>query len=288
MILDIFLVTVALIILLLSSITDLKKREIPDFLSYSLLSIAIFTKILQSSIEKSLSPVIYAVIGFIIFYIIALLMYYTKQWGGGDSKLLIPLGIIFSQYPKTLLNYFSPDLKVPILITLFINILLIGAIYGIFYSIVLAIKNKERFLKEIKKINTKNIKYYIILSVFILLVSIFINVLSIKLLLLIFSLFIILIPYLLIFIKAIEKSCMIKRISIEKLTEGDWITENIYNEDNKIIYSSKSPGVTLKQINEIKRLNKKDVTIKEGIPFIPSFLIAAIITLIYGNIIFFI
>ena len=86
MILDIILILITLIALVIATITDIKKREVPDFLSYSLLSIVIFSKTLQALIEKSLIPVIYAIIGFAIYFILALIMYYTKQWGGGDGK----------------------------------------------------------------------------------------------------------------------------------------------------------------------------------------------------------
>ena len=80
---------------------------------------------------------------------------------------------------------------------------------------------------------------------------------------------------------------MIKNIPINNLTEGDWIVNDIYSK-NKIVYSKKSLGVTLDQISIIKKLKIKTITIKEGIPFTPAFLIAFIITLIYGNILFFI
>ncbi len=287
MILDMFLIAIALIALIIASVTDFKKREIPDFLSYSLLSIAIFSKILQSIIEKALIHLIYAAIGFSIFFIIALIMYHAKQWGGGDSKMLMSLGIIFSEYPKEFLNYLNPNLNIPILLSLFINILLIGSVYGVLFSSYLAIKNKERFIKEFKNANKKNLKYYLIISLITLIFSFLISNLTLKLLILALSLWVLLIPYLLLFTRTVEKSCMIKNIQVSKLTEGDWITENIYSK-NKIIYSSKSLGITKRQIQDIKRLNIKEVTIKEGIPFVPSFLIAFITTLIYGNVIFFI
>ena len=288
MILDIILILITLIALVIATITDIKKREVPDFLSYSLLSIAIFSKTLQALIEKSLIPVIYAIIGFAIYFILALIMYYTKQWGGGDSKLLMSLGIIFSQYPISLLKYFSPNLNIPVLLSLLINILLAGSVYGIIYSLILAVKNKNKFNQELKKINKKHLKYFIIAAVLLFIISFFIKALEIKLLTFLISMILILTPYLLILIKTVEKSCMIKKIPVSKLTEGDWLTENIYNKKQKLIYSSKSPGITLEQIQQIKKLNIKKVTIKEGIPFVPSFLLAVIITLIYGNVIFFI
>jgi hypothetical protein len=83
---------------------------------------------------------------------------------------------------------------------------------------------------------------------------------------------------------------MYKRITPDKLTEGDWIANNI-KIDGKYISGPKDLGIEKKQINQLIDLWKKGkikkVLIKEGMPFIPSFFIAFIITLIYGNLFIF-
>ena len=287
MILDILLIIITLITLVIASITDIKTREIPDFLNYSLLIIVFFLKLLESITIKSFTPFLYAVLGFIMYFVIALFMYYTKQWGGGDSKLLMSLGIVFSQYPSFFLSYFNPSMDLPLLLSMFLNILIFGSLYGMLFSAYTAIKNKDKFLAELKKAKLKKIRYYLILSLAIVVSSLFTHIMILKFFIISISLLITLIPYLLIFIKTIEKSCMIKNIPINNLTEGDWIVNDIYSK-NKIVYSKKSLGVTLDQISIIKKLKIKTITIKEGIPFTPAFLIAFIITLIYGNILFFI
>ena len=81
--------------------------------------------------------------------------------------------------------------------------------------------------------------------------------------------------------KVVEKNCMYKKINVNKLTEGDWITESIYHK-GKLIYNKNSPGVTKQEISIIKRI-KQNVIVKEGIPFIPAFLIAFLVTIIIGN-----
>ena len=75
---------------------------------------------------------------------------------------------------------------------------------------------------------------------------------------------------------------MKKRIPASELTEGDWITENVYYK-GKLIYNKNNPGISN---NEIKLFNKykiKNVLIKEGLPFIPGFLLSLIFTLIFGS-----
>ena len=209
-------------------------------------------------------------------------MYYTKQWGGGDTKLLIPLGIIFSTYPE--LNYFNPILNFPFPMILLINIFVIGTLYCLFYSFYLAIKHKERFIKEFKKNEFKKAKIIaVILALSLVIITIYLpyprNILSLLL-----SLIILITPYLIAFVKSVEKGCMFEKISVNKITEGDWVAENIYN-NKKLILSKHNLGVTKKQIEVIKKL-KKDVLVKNGLPFIPSFLIAVIVSLIFGSLFF--
>jgi len=54
--------------------------------------------------------------------------------------------------------------------------------------------------------------------------------------------------------------------------------------DGKKIYSKEQPGVTLSQIRELRRWYKqkkiKEVTIKEGFPFIPAFFLGYLVTFI--------
>ena len=72
MILGTILIMITLTALVIATITDIKKREVPDFLSYSLLSIAIFSVFLKSILEKSFMPLIYGTIGFLVYLLIAL------------------------------------------------------------------------------------------------------------------------------------------------------------------------------------------------------------------------
>ena len=72
-------------------------------------------------------------------------MFYTGQWGGGDSKLLMGLGIVFASYPSILQRYFSPDLSIPFPLTLLLNIFVLGAVYGLVWSFVLAVKDAAKF-----------------------------------------------------------------------------------------------------------------------------------------------
>jgi hypothetical protein len=85
-------------------------------------------------------------------------------------------------------------------------------------------------------------------------------------------------------IKSIESLSMYKEISAENLREGDWIAKNVYKR-KELIYKRNS-GISKQDIQKIIDADIEQVTIKEGIPFVPPFLIGTIISLIIGKILF--
>ena len=88
-----------------------------------------------------------------------------------------------------------------------------------------------------------------------------------------------------IFLKTIELTCMYKKIKPKNLMEGDWVQGNVYK-NKKLIYQEDPLGINKKSINLLIKSKIKQVIVKEGIPFVPSFLIGAIATLILGSVIF--
>lgn len=289
MIIDLILVITGIIGLIIASIVDLKKREIPDWLNYSLICTGLSLRLLHSLTYSEWYYFNYALLGFGFMFLIGNLMYYTKQWGGGDTKLLMALGAIFATSPKFLQLNLG---QFPFLLILFINIIIVGAIYGILYSLFLAIKNKNKFLKEFKKLSknqkTKSIKKFSLIFILIILVFSFaVENNLIKILFFATAILIITYTYLWTMIKAVENACMYKYISPKKLTEGDWVVKEIKIK-GKLIYSSKSLGIEKNQIAQLIKSKIKKVLIKEGLPFVPSFLIGTLITLLFGNILLFI
>lgn len=285
---DFIIIVIILTALIIASISDIKTKEVPDWLSFSLITIGFTIFIFKSIQEQSFSPVISSLLGMVIFFAIGSAMYYTKQWGGGDAKLLIGLGAILNQYPEKLLSIFSPNLNLYFPLILFINILLFGAIYGLIISIFLMIKKRKEFSKKFKIINTKTKKIrntlLILAGILVLFNLLTTNLKSIEQLIYFSAIFPLLFFYLLISIKSIESVSMEKIILTSKLVEGDWVDEEV-RINGKLIYSPKSLGINKEQI-ELIRKHKKNIKVREGIAFIPSFLIGTIISLIFGNVIF--
>ena len=283
MIIDILLITLGLAGLIFASVTDLKTREVPDWLNFSLISIGFALRLIHSLTYNDWPFFLYALLGFSVMFIVGNLMYYLKQWGGGDTKLLMALGVIFATSPKFLTQRLD---SLPFLLILFINIILAGAVYGLIYSIYLALKNKRKFTREIKNLLPKYKKYRnisLLLSLLLIIAGIFIKIKLIKLSLLMLALLVLIYLYAYIFIRAIENSCMLKVISAKDLTPGDWVISQ------KLIsrFKISNLGIEESQIEAIKKSNIKQLIVKEGIPFVPSFLLGTLLSLILGNIFYF-
>ena len=273
---DLILVIIVVLVLFVASLIDFKKREVPDTLSIGLIIVAIILKILHSYEINDFSILFSSLFGFLIFLGISLAMYYTRQWGGGDAKLFMALGIALPYYPKEL-TIFNPSLGINFMFIISFNILFFGFLYGIGYMIYISFKNKSKM----NKLNFKMNKFYFLLPLAVIILSLFFQY-ELKILLLILAFLILIYPYLLKMIKFVEKEIMTYKLTVGKLTEGDWILHDVYHNKNKL-YSKKSPGVTKKQIELFKRYKIKEVLVREGIPFVPAIFLGILFSLIFGN-----
>ena len=273
---------ISFLVLLIGSITDMKTREVPDWVNYSLVASGLGINLLFSVIYSNDDFIINSIIGLAILFGIAYVMFYAGQWGGGDSKMLMGLGAMIGVD----VSFNEPQFLGGFLI----NILFVGAFYGILWSLYLAIRDKGSFSKEFKKIiSRKDIakwKKIIIISTLLLIIISFITPTYIKILLIALAFMSITTFYMMIFVKSIEKSSMHKLVEPSKLTEGDWIVKDV-KVNGKYVTGPKDLGIDKSQIRILIDAYKKrkigKVLIKEGIPFVPSFLLAFILTLLIGN-----
>lgn len=271
------------IALLIGSITDLKTREVPDWVNYGLIFTGVGVNLLFSAIYSNSSFIINSIIGLLIFFGIAYIMFDAGQWGGGDSKMLMGIGAMLGIDVSSLSSQF--------LFGFLINALFIGALYGLLWSIFMIFKNKKKFLREFNKaLSEKNIikwkKIILAFMVLLMVLLFFIELYYIRILLLSLAFIILVTFYLWVFVKAIEKSSMHKLVEPSKLTEGDWIVNDVFV-NRQYICGPKDLGIDKKQIRKLIEFYKKGkvrkILIKEGIPFVPSFLIAFVVTLMFGN-----
>jgi len=265
------LISLTLVVLFIASYTDLRTREVPDWLNYSFVFAALGIRTIFS-FDGGFNVLLSGILGLVVFYILALLFYYTRQWGGGDSKLLMGMGVVIGiTYP-----FDSSSWNIGLF---FFSLLFLGSIYGLFWMVLIAVKKRTLFISQFKESFARRKVVNIVLgssSLVLLGAGIFLN----TLLLLLF--FLIAMYYLLLFVVSVEKSCFINTIEIKKLTEGDWLTEDVIS-DGKVIIKKKT--IEKKDIEKLIKDKISHVTIKEGIPFVPSFLFAYLL-IVFGSKIF--
>lgn len=275
MMFETILICISIIILILASIFDLKTREIPDTLSYYFL-VGILGSILIFSMFTSFYYFVYALIGASIYFGIFYILYLLKQIGGGDVKILASIGAILAN-----LELLGLSLSIIFLFLL----LFVGGTYSMIWGLVLFFKNYKEARQKFVTI-LRNLKYYrlilLIIALSLFIISFFLTQ-QLKLLFLLIILLTLSMFYLFIFIKVVESIHFIKKMKVEQLTDGDWLSKDVYINE-KLICSSKKPCLDKKQIQELKNHKIKTVLIKIGIPFVPAILISFIITIIFYGI----
>jgi hypothetical protein len=209
--------------------------------------------------------VLNGVIGLGIFFVIENLLYYGRIFAGGDSKLLLALGTILPLSYEWMVN-----LKIVVIFILLF--LVLGSVYALVFSFYLAIKNRRKFKIEFRKGVEKYRKIFLFsLSFFVLWIAfiVYIHDWSFLFIGIIFLLF----PVLFVYAKAVEESCMVASLKPLEVTEGDWLYKDVIIRGKKI--KSCWDGLSKKELDLIRKSNK-NILIKQGIPFTPSFLLAFI------------
>lgn len=264
----IFLFALALLFTIFATIQDLKKREVANWLNFSLIAFALAFRAFYSIINSSIKFFILGVVGLLIFIIIANLLYYGKVFAGGDAKLLMSFGIIL---PYS--NYLS---LITLSLTFVLLLLITGAIYSLIYSISIIAKNKNKFKNVFAKKYNKH-KIIINISIVLLIISILVSIIN-SISLIISPIF--LIPILLIYTSSLDK-CLTILTKPKDLTEGDWIEHDI-KLTRKITIKKTVHGLSKEDI-QLLRKYKKSIIVKQGIPFVPAFLISLIILIVSSS-----
>lgn len=256
MVLDILLISLTLIVLSIASYADIKTREIPDWLNFSLITGALGIRAIVS-ISDGWSIFLAGLVGFLVCFVLACLFYYSNQWGGGDSKLLMGIGASIGIHLD--LFWFS------------LALLFFGAIWGVMWMIGVAIKKRHLFVIRIKTSFEEQKKSHLTIWIITLLLAILTIIYPYFWPLVLFPSFIF---YSIIFVTSVEKSCFFVRKNLLDLTEGDWLAENVTKNGKRIITKR---TLTKEDIELLRSKKVTSVLIKEGIPFVPGFLLAFIV-----------
>ena len=271
---DIAALALGLVFLLPAAFIDFRTREVPDMLSYGLLFCAIVVGVGSALSLWSFAPFLRMVFGSSAGAALGLLMFFTGQWGGADAKLLIGVGAVLG------LGFGTLDTLLFMLL-LFVG----GAAWGILYALVLGFGHRKiviaTFKKQLHEPRIRRWRIFVVAGGFaFLLLIVFAR--GHRFALAIVGVCSYLLFYLWLLVKSIEESVLIKQYPLGKLTEGDWIWKDVVIR-GKVLCGPKDHGISEEQIATLRRLKIGKVWVKEGIPFVPSFLLAFLLTFWLGS-----
>ena len=245
----------------IASLQDLKRREVDNWLNLLLLFSGIGFLVFSSVFKQSVDVIVLGIISLLIMFVVVNIFYYGRVFAGGDAKLMFAMFALFvaSTLNATLMN-----------IGMFILFLMLaGSVYGLTYSLVLFFKNFEDVKKEFKE-QFKNIylRYTVLIGIGLFVLS------YVDWIFLVPAIFFLFGPILYVFAKSLEGVVMTRMINVKNLREGDWIVSNV--KIGKKVIRANWEGLTKENLKELQK-RKKKVKIKEGLPFVPAFLLAFIL-----------
>ena len=261
----IFLFSVALIWVFFAMVQDIRKREVSNWLNFSFLGMVIVYRAFYAIMSEDVNFLIYGLIGIAIFSILGELLYYSGGFGGADVRLLrafgglVPAGSYFELYFGSIVLIFV--------------LMCAAALYSLIYSVFLVFKHRKKYRNEFFSIFGKN-KHLFLISILFGIICWFIFDFQVWIASFIV---ILLLPALYSYLKALE-ACMVVLIPPGKLTEGDWIIDDI-KIGGKVIKKS-IHGLTMEDIRLLRR-HGKSVHVKNGIPFVPVFFIVLLIMVFF-------
>jgi len=278
--LELALIIIALFVLVIASYVDIRILEVPDWLNYAGVAAGIGIHLIYSLQQWNYWPVLSSLIGFGMAFGLACLMFYTGQWGGGDAKLLMAMGAIIG---------FQAD-KFGFGTSFLINLVFIGGVWGMVWSLGLAVRHGRTFWKTYRALMHQKpyarLRMTSLLSAVVLIIAAFFLT-QFRVELIVMAAVLYFLCHAIIFVKSVELSCMHKWITPDKATEGDWLVHAV--KIGKVQLLPPRLGLEKKHVAILKKLyaQKKidKILVKYGVPFAPAFLFAFIATLFLGNII---
>lgn len=257
----------------LAAIFDVKTGIISNKLNFSLLIFGLISNLFLSVLSTNIKYILCSIISMFVTYIVTLLFWKLKIWGGGDVKLLtaiatvIPFGINVN-----FLNIY-PQLSVyPFSFTVIINSILVAFPFLLIFTGYLVLKN-----------TIFNSNKDMLFS--------FLNINSI-------SLFLKLNLNKLILVKDLKEGMIVNdyyfnnekiSILINDINGNLKVYKTKDNPDFDYYFKSQSAGgITLQDMYLLKIMNAQkiisnNISIKIGFPFAPAILAGFLISVIYGD-----
>lgn len=244
--------------LAVASAWDLRTTEVPDELPALMIAAGIFYWFVAALATGDFAPLFYSLALGTTALAFGLILYRRGSWGGADAWLLGAVGYLVPVYSRGL---FMPDY--------IFNLFFAGAGYTILYALALGMMNRHvfpHFWHALRK------RALYVLSPLLLLLPVHVlavhgvntaPLLAITALLQFLAVF-------WVYARTVEQRVFRRRVHVSKLRVGDVLEDSIWK------------GASHGEIAALRK-KKRYVIVKEGVRFVPAFLLALVATLLYGN-----
>ena|GEM_PF-2085435 len=276
------IVAVAIAAMAVASYTDIRIREVSNWLSFGLIFALLGMKAFEAFYYSDMS-ILWSSLAFGgLFLGLGLLFFYSGQWGGADVKLLCAMGVGFSTVPRGFAPLYSSVW--PYSFTLIFNFFLVAVLYAMGYAAVLAVTTPK-----VGRDFRASVNRYEVLAGALAIVALF--GLSSLYPIMLWLAAVPVLWFLSKFLRSVEANCMTRKIKASELREFDIPKVNIVL-DGEVLVNSKDPnGMTPEQIRKVQRLVKKGtlpkkLEVKWGIPLIPVYPIAILVSVFIGDLLF--
>ena len=258
--------------LIIASWRDLQVREVPDLVSLGLVVTGVLGAIAIAIIERNPGILYASATGAAIGFGAGWLLYRARQWGGGDVKLLAGVGAI--------IGLWTPDYR---LLAYIILLALAGAVWGLAYSAWLVWRHRvvfrRAFTARIREPTIHRARTILVGCGIVGLLALFVTPLWAQ----VGILFALVGAYLLFYTwlvsRTLESKVLTRALAVARLMEGDWIVEDV-RKGRQLIAPARKTGATVDDLAALRRARVKTVAVREGIPFVPAFLLAVILLLV--------
>lgn len=135
---EVLLLSTAVIGAVYASYTDLKTGIIPNKLAFSLIALGLGSYFLYSLYYKNYELLLLVLKNFALIFVIGYLFWFFGGWSAGDAKEFMFLAALVPRYPEALKPYFAPALApYPFSLTMLFNTFLVVFPFIAVYSILL-------------------------------------------------------------------------------------------------------------------------------------------------------
>ncbi len=257
------MIEIIFLALLLSSIAavwDMLTTEVPDEIPALMIASGIFFWYIQA-LNGNWLPFFYSLAIGTAVLAFGLLLYRSGKWGGADAWIL---AAIFYMIPVVNDGIFVIDYMY--------NLLIVSSAYSIVYALLLGLLNRRIFSYFVDDIR-KNYRLTAISLAALFVFSSLIYTFGLPGNFISMAVFMAFLLFFWRYAKVIESKVFTKRIPANHLRPGDVLQSMIWR------------GLTYEEVRKLKK-QKRYVTIKEGMRFVPVFPITLAVTVAYGNLLF--